>query len=101
MEVVIMMAIIGAIVFFFKRTFSGFIYSVAVVDIFLRLLTYLKVQLFTGEFAAFLVKYFPNSIPAIISKYTSSTLESVLTWIYIGIMIIFEFYVIRTFFNKR
>lgn len=101
MEVVIMMAIIGAIVFFFKRTFSGFIYSVAVVDIFLRLLAYLKIHLFTGEVASFFIKYFPNNIPAIISKYTSSTLETVLIWIYVGIMIIFEFYVIRTFFRKK
>lgn len=101
MEVVILMAIIGAIVFFFKRTFSGFIYSIAVVDIFLRLLTFLKVNLFTGEVAQFFVKYFPANIPAIISKYTSSTLETVLMWVYVGIMIVFEFYVIRTFFNKK
>ena len=101
MEVVILMAIIGAFVFFFKRTFSGFIYSVAVVDIFLRLLAYLKIRLFTGDVANFFIKYFPNSIPAIIEKYTSSTLENVLIWIYIGIMIIFECYVIRTFFHKK
>lgn len=101
MEVVIMMAIIGAIVFFLKRTFSGFVYSVAVVDIFLRIIDYLKVHLFTGEVAAFFARYFPASIPAIIGKYTSSTLETVLTWIYVGIMIVFEFYIIRTFFNKK
>lgn len=101
MEVVIMMAIIGAIVFFFKRTFSGFIYSVAVVDIFLRILAYLKLNLLAGEVASFFIKYFPNSIPAIIDKYTSSTLETVLMWIYVAIMIIFEVYVIRTFFNKK
>jgi len=95
------MAIIGAIVFFFKRTFSGFVYSVAVVDIFLRLLAHLKLHLFTGEVATFFIKYFPNSVPAIISKYTSNTLETVLIWVYVGIMIIFEFYVIRTFFNKK
>ncbi|MBE6138193.1 MAG: hypothetical protein E7173_00420 [Firmicutes bacterium] len=101
MEVVILMAIIGAIVFFFKRTFSGFVYSIAVVDIFLRLLAYLKMNLFTGEVANFFVRYFPNSVPAIISKYTSNTLETVLIWIYIGVMIIFECYIIKTFFNKK
>lgn len=101
MEVVILMAIIGATVFFLKRTFSGFIYSVAVVDIFLRLIAYLKVHLFTGEVASFFNNYFPNSIPSLISKYTSSTLETVLIWVYVGIMIVFEFYVIRTFFHKK
>lgn len=101
MEVVLVMAIIGAIVFFFKRTFSGFIYSVAALDIFLRLVYYLRVHLFTGEVATFFARYCPQSIPAIISKYTSSTLESVLMWIYVGIMIVFEFYTIRTLFYKK
>lgn len=101
MEIVILMAIIGAIVFFFKRTFSGFVYSVAVVDIFLRIVAYLKIHLFTGELAMFFNRYFPNSIPAIIGKYTSSTLQMVLMWIYVGIMIVFEFYIIRIFFKKR
>ncbi|MBE6152058.1 MAG: hypothetical protein E7165_01935 [Firmicutes bacterium] len=101
MEVVILMAIIGTIVFFVKRTFGGFVYSIAVVDIFLRLIAYLKVHLFTGDVAHFFIKYFPNSIPAIIEKYTSSTLENVLIWIYVGIMIIFECYIIRTFFHKK
>ena len=101
MDVVILMAIIGAIVFFFKRTFSGFVYSVAVVDIFLRLMNYLSVHLFTGEVASFFIKYFPASIPTIIDKYTSSTLEVVLMWIYVGIMVVFEFYIIRTFFHKK
>lgn len=48
MEVVIIMAIIGAIVFCFKRTFSGFVYAVGMVDIFLRILAFLKVQLLGG-----------------------------------------------------
>ena len=101
MEIVIMMAIIGAAVFFLKRTFSGFVYSVAMVDIFLRIIAYLKVHLFTGEVATFFNSYFPNSIPAVIDKYTSSTLQMVLMWVYVGIMIVFEFYIIRTFFNKK
>ena len=101
MEVVIIMAISGAIVFFLKRTFSGFVYSVAMVDIFLRIMAYLKVHLFSGELARFFINYVPNSIPAIISKYTSSTLELVLMWVYVGIMIVFECYVIRTFFHKK
>ncbi len=101
MEVVIIMAIIGVIVFFFKRTFSGFVYSVGMVDIFLRILAFLKVQLLGGEVYAFVNRWFPESIPAIISKYTNGVLETVLFWIYVGIMIVFEVYIIKAFFNKR
>lgn len=101
MEVIIIMAIIGAIVFFFKRTFSGFIYAVGMVDIFLRILAFLKGQLLGGEALAFVNRWFPASIPAIIRNYTEGALTTVLLWIYVVIMIIFEVYVIKEFIKRR
>lgn len=101
MEIVIMMAIIGAIVFFFKRTFSGFVYTVAMVDIFLRILAFVKAQLFGGDFLIFLNKWFPVSVPAMINKYTDGILYTILLWIYVGIMVIFLFYTIRIFLKKK
>lgn len=101
MEVVIMMAIIGAIVFFFKRTFSGFVYSVAMIDIFLRLLAFIKVKLFAGDILVFLNQWFPISVPAMIDKYTDGALCEVLIWIYVGIMIVFLFYTVRIFLKKK
>lgn len=101
MEVVIMMAIIGAIVFCFKRTFSGFVYAVGMVDIFLRILAFLKVQLLGSEALAFVNRWFPASIPAIIEKYTDGALTTVLFWVYVVIMIIFEVYIIKGFIKKR
>ena len=101
MDVVIILFIIGMIVFFVKRTFSGFVYSVGMVDIFLRLIHFLNVNLFSGDIHAFFEKYFPTSLPNMIENYTNGTLSEVLIWIYVGIMIIFEFYIIRTFFHKK
>ena len=101
MEVVIIMAIIGAIVFCFKRPFSGFVYAVGMVDIFLRILAFLKVQLLGGEALAFVNRWFPASIPAIIEKYTDGALTTVLFWVYVVIMIIFEVYIIKGFIKKR
>ena len=101
MDVVIMMAIIGAIVFFFKRTFSGFVYAVAMVDIFLRVLAFIKTKLFAGNILVFLNKWFPVSVPAIIDKYTDGVLCEVLIWVYVGIMVVFLFYTIRIFIKKK
>lgn len=101
MDVVIMMVIIGAIVFFFKRTFSGFVYSVAMVDIFLRVLAFLKAKLFAGNILVFLNKWFPVSVPVLIDKYTDGVLCEVLTWVYVGIMIVFLFYTVRIFIKKK
>jgi len=56
MDVIIIMAVIGIVVFFFKRTFSGFVYAVAMTDIFLRILDFVKVKLFAGNILIFLNK---------------------------------------------
>ena len=50
MDIVVVMAILGCIVFFFKRTFSGFVYAVGAIDILFRLLDFLKVKLFVCIF---------------------------------------------------
>lgn len=101
MEVVIIMAIIGAIVFFFKRTFSGFVYAVAMVDIFLRVLAFIKAKLLVGNILSFINNCFPVSVPAMIDKYTDGALCEVLIWIYVGIMIVFLVYTIRIFLKKK
>lgn len=101
MDVVVILALIGILVFFIKRTFSGFIYSVGVIDILLRIIAFIKVQLLKGEILVFLNKYVPNSIPNMIDKYTDNTLTTILMWVYVAIMIIFEFYLIRILIKKK
>lgn len=101
MDVVIIMIILGCVVFFFKRTFSGFVYAVGAVDIFLRLLAFLKINLLSGEISNFISAYLPTSIPSLINKYTNGGFNTFLILIYVGIMVVFEFYIIRTFIKKR
>lgn len=101
MDVVIIMIILGCVVFFFKRTFSGFVYAVGAVDIFLRLLAFLKINLLSGEISNFISTYLPTSIPSLINKYTNGGFNTFLIWVYVGIMVVFEFYIIRTFIKKR
>lgn len=101
MDVVVVLVILGFIVFFFKRTFSGFVYAVGAADILFRLLAFLKVRLLSNEISAFISDYLPASIPSLINKYASGGFNDFLMWIYVGIMIVFEFYVIRTFIKKR
>lgn len=101
MDVVIIMALIGILVFFVKRTFNGFIYSVGVIDILLRIISFIKVQLLNGEILNFLNKYVPESIPNMIYKYTNNTLSTILMWVYVAIMIVFEFYLIKALIKKK
>lgn len=101
MDAVIVLIIIFIIVFCCKRTFSGFVYAVGASDILFRLLYFLRERLFSGEISNFIGKYFPSSIPSVIDHYTDGILYEVLIWIFVGIMIVFEFYTIRIFLKKR
>ena len=71
MDVIILIAVIVLFVFLFKRTFSSFVYAVAVTDIFFRIVTYLKIRLTSGSLYSFLDRYIPSNIPAVIEKYTN------------------------------
>jgi hypothetical protein len=101
MDVIILIAVIILFVFLFKRTFSSFVYAVAVTDIFFRIVTYLKIRLTSGSLYAFLDRYIPSNIPAVIEKYTNAEFSIVLIWGYVILMIVFEFYAIRTFMHKK
>ena len=101
MDVIILIAVIVLFVFLFKRTFSSFVYAVAVTDIFFRIVTYLKIRLTSGSLHAFLDRYITENIPAVIEKYTNYEFSIVLIWGYVILMIVFEFYAIRTFMKKR
>lgn len=101
MDVIILIAIIVLFVFLFKKTFSSFVYAVAVTDIFFRIITYLKIKLTSGTLYAFLDKNIPSNIPSVIEKYTNYEFSTVLIWGYVILMIVFEFYAIRTFMRKK
>lgn len=101
MDVIILIGLIVLFVFLFKKTFSSFVYAVAVVDIFLRILAYLKIKLMSGSIYGFFNSNFPSDIPSVINKYTNYEFSVVLIWAYVVLMIVFEFYIIRTFMKKR
>lgn len=100
MDLVILLVLMGLVIFFFKR-FSNFIYFIAIADILLRIVTFAKEQLASGDVYTFMNKYIPSNIPAIIGNYSSGLLYTILVWLYVVAFIIFEFYILRTFFRKK
>ena len=101
MDVIILIAVIILFVFLFKRTFSSFVYAVAVTDIFFRIVTHIKETLTSGSVRVFIDSYIPSNIPEVISNYTKGIFCDVLIWGYVILMIVFEFYAIRTFMHKK
>lgn len=92
--------ILLVIVICFFRRLSNTVFFVAIFDIFLRILTFIKYNTLS-EIKTFIAKYFPESIPNIIGKYAKGDLYTILVWIYVGLMIIFLFYIVRIFIKRK
>ena len=99
MDAIIFLILLIVVIFFFKK-FSNTVFFVAIFDISLRILTFLRDNTFV-EVKRFLGKYVPENIPHIIGKYTDGTLCKVLIWLYVVIMATFLYYVIVIFIKKK
>lgn len=99
-DVFLLVILIVAGLCFFRKFKSG-IYFIAALDIFFRILTFIKQNLGSGEISTFIGKYFPESIPGVIDKYTDGVLCKGLMWVYVGVFTIFLFYTVQILWKKR
>ncbi len=95
---VIVVLLIIVVIFF--RKFSSFVYAFAIIDIFLRIMTFIKNNTIP-ELKSLIGKYLPESIAALIGKYSSGVIYNVLMWIYVVLFIIFLSYVTSYFIHKK
>lgn len=100
MEGIILICLIVATILFYRRL-SNAIYVVAIIDILLRILTFIKQNLGIKEITKYIDQYVPESIPHIIKIYTDGVLTDILMWVFVSVMGIFLYYTIRIFFGKR
>ena len=87
------------VVVFFRR-FSSFVYAFAIIDIFLRIMTFIKNNT-VPELRVLIHKYLPESIGAIIGRNFSGIVYTILMWAYVIIFIIFLVYIVNYFIRKR
>lgn len=99
-DAIIVIALI-IVAFGWFRRFSKSVYALAIIDIFLRLIHFVGDNLGIKEFNSFVNRVFPNSVPSIISHYTSGVFYTILLWVYILLMIFFLGYTIRVFIKKK
>ena len=101
-DLIVLVVLIFIVVMFFKR-FSSFVFFMAIVDIFLRILTFIKNNIGLPDVAALINKYIPESIISIIDKYTATIpiLNGILRWAFVIIMMIFLSYIVKIFINKK
>ena len=100
MDLIVLLFIIVIVILLFRK-FNNFVYCIAIIDIFLRILDFIKFNLPIPEIKIFIAQYFPTSIPSIINKYSSGIFNTIIMWAYVIIFIFFEYYTIKTFFRKK
>ena len=101
-DLILLIVAMVVVVMFFKR-FSSFVFFVAIVDIFLRILTFVKNNIGLSDVAHVIDKYIPESVIAIIIKYTHSIplLCTILQWCFVFIMTVFLVYISKIFIHKK
>lgn len=99
MDALIFLILLVVVICFFKRL-SNTVFFVAIFDITLRILTFIKYNTLP-EIKSFIAKYFPENIPSIIGKYAKGDLYTILVWVYVILMIIFLYYIVRIFIKRK
>jgi len=101
-DLIILILLIIVVVMFFKR-FSSFVFLMAIIEIFLRIVTFIKNNIGLPDVARIIGKYFPENMFVIINRYTGNwgIFNTILKWCFVGIMTIFLFYIIKIFLKKK
>lgn len=99
-DLIVLIVLIFIVVMFFKR-FSSFVFFMAIIDIFLRILTFIKYHIGLKDVNYIIGKYFPESILGIIDKYTNGLFQLILEWAFVIIMMIFLSYITKIFIHKK
>ncbi len=90
---------IFAIIFFFK-SFYAFVYFIVATDIFLRIVTYLKMNILRDDAFGFL-SAIPSDVPSIINGFDLGMFNDILMAFYIVVYIVFEVLLITKFVSKK
>ncbi len=99
-DLIIFVALVLLVIICFRK-FSSFVYVIAIFDIILRILTFIKNNIGLNDISNLISKYVPESIPAMIDNYTNDPVSIILLWCLLVIYIFFISYVIKTFWKKR
>ena len=95
--ILIVIIILGVI--FSSRKKSNVFIAFGLIDIFLRIMRYLGDHTIK-EVHDLVDKLFPSSIPAIIDNYSTGVLEDILMWIYVFLMCLFFYHVLRLLIKR-
>ncbi len=99
----IVLAVLIVFVIVYGKRFQTYMFGFGMIDIAFRILNIIKGYIPSKDIKKMINSYIPNSVPDVISKYTKDMdmVNTALTLIYVIIMAIFLYYVIRIFVRRK
>lgn len=97
--IILLVVLVG--VWFYNNKFQAYIIAIGTTDIILRILNFVKYNIGLKDIADIINKYLPGSIFEIIDKYTADSINILLKWAFVIIMIVFVSYMIKLFVKRR
>ena len=97
-DLIVLVLLILIVIMFFKN-YQSFVFLIAIIDIFLRILTFIKNNIGVSDVSHIIGKYFPENIFDIIHTYTNGIVSTIIDWCFVVIMINFLFYITRIFLD--
>lgn len=98
LDIIIIFIILLVVALVFKKL-SNVIIFFGLIDIFLRILDYIGKHTIK-EINDIINKIFPSSIASIITNHSDGVLTDILMWIYVFLMILFVYYVLRMLIHR-
>ena len=100
MDLIVLFVLLILIIIFFRDA-KSLIYGLGIIEIFLRLITFLKYNIKIPEVNNILDKYVPENIVDIFSHYSSGLLYEILKWSIFICMVWFLVYLVKYFFKRK
>lgn len=101
-DLIVLIILMIVVLMFFKR-FSSFVFLMAIIEITLRILTFIKNNIGVKDIRNLIGKYVPENMFAIINRYTEngSIFNIILKWAFVIIMVFFLVYIFKIFLKKK
>ena len=100
MDIVVLLVLIIIILVIFKDTIS-IIYFLGIADVFMRLMHFIKSLINVPEFSKLINTYIPTSVVGIIENNTEGIITTIMEWVYVIVIVLFLFYLVKYLFKRR
>lgn len=100
MDLIILLVLIAIIVFFFKD-FTAFVYALGIIEIFLRIVNFFANHIGVTELSTWMNSYFPNSIFSILAKYSNCLLYEILCWLVVICFCVLLFHLVKYLIKRH